>query len=348
MQPLSPTDAISPAFTRTRAVLFQPFRPGRSWKLAFCAYLALCGSLFIPFPVFPLLVPRPAGAGPSFSVLIWIGSVALCALMFAFYYLGSRMQFVLFDYVLTPNPLIAPLWRRHGERTWRWIALKLLVTLPISLVVLIPLYPLIKRLITLFPTPQMPPQPPDPSLIGAIFSLYAVLLPAIWFLFLIASILSDFVLPSLALEDASISESLRRLGLLCQQEPLALIGYVFMRVLLAVLGFILQYAATIIVSLPFALVLGAIAFAGWFALHTFVPKLVLIVGGAALYLTFLVCAFYIQLGTFGALIIFFRAYSLYFLGGRYPLLGNILEPLPFPGPPPPPMVQDIELQNPSS
>lgn len=346
MQPLSPTQAISPALTRTRAVLFQPFRLGRSWKLALCAYLALCGSLFFPFPLFILAVSRPPGAGAFFAYALWIGSILGTAVMLAFYYLGSRMQFVLLDFVLTPSPLIAPLWRRYGERTWHWIGLKVTITLPVSLVVLLPLYPLIKRLVILFPIPQSPPQPPDPRLLAAFFSLYAVVLAAMCLLFLIASILSDFILPSLALEDTPVAEAMRRFGALCRQEPLTLVGYVALRVLLAIVGFMLHYAATLVTMLIAGLLLGALAFAGWFALHTVIPHLFLIVGGIALYLVFVACLFYVQLGTFGVLVIFFRAYSLYFLGGRYPLLGNLLDPVrpPTSMPPPPPPPQSLYPQ----
>jgi len=47
----------------------------------------------------------------------------------------------------------------------------------------------------------------------------------------------------------------------------------------------------------------------------------------------------------GAFHIFLQAYAMYFLGGRYPLLGNMLEPqvwtpphVPAPAPPPPPPI----------
>ena len=57
MQPLNPFDAISPAFTRTNEVLLKPFRWSRSWKLAAASYLGAAGGVFIPFPLFLLIVP---------------------------------------------------------------------------------------------------------------------------------------------------------------------------------------------------------------------------------------------------------------------------------------------------
>ncbi len=35
---------------------------------------------------------------------------------------------------------------------------------------------------------------------------------------------------------------------------------------------------------------------------------------------------YVSVGTLGYLLALFEAYGIYFLGGRYPLLGNLLEP----------------------
>ena len=51
---LSALDAISPAFARTKLVLFSPFRKGRTWKLAATAYLATAGAVFLPFPLIPI------------------------------------------------------------------------------------------------------------------------------------------------------------------------------------------------------------------------------------------------------------------------------------------------------
>ena len=57
-----------------------------------------------------------------------------------------------------------------------------------------------------------------------------------------------------------------------------------------------------------------------------------IVGGIVL-LVWMAC---VCIGLVGTVFVFTQSYALYFLGGRYPLLGNIIEPPPFPYPTPPP------------
>ena len=76
------------------------------------------------------------------------------------------------------------------------------------------------------------------------------------------------------------------------------------------------------------LILGLIAALIGFLLHLMgVPITVLTgIGIALLVLVELVYIFYGMILAMGTLITFMQSYALYFLGGRYPLLGDILEP----------------------
>ena len=73
MQRLNAIDAITPAFTRTHEILFQPFRVGRSWKLAAAQYFGLLGAFFAPLPLMLLFIPSSdlnlGVARPFLSVL---------------------------------------------------------------------------------------------------------------------------------------------------------------------------------------------------------------------------------------------------------------------------------------
>ena len=54
------------------------------------------------------------------------------------------------------------------------------------------------------------------------------------------------------------------------------------------------------------------------------------------YIAFMVWSIYTSIGTIGYVLTWLTAYGIYFLGGRYPLLGNILDPgigAPFTPPP---------------
>ncbi len=65
-------------------------------------------------------------------------------------------------------------------------------------------------------------------------------------------------------------------------------------------------------------------------------KVVLIVGGILLYGSFAGVLTYLSIALFGYYLTVFEAYGIYFLGGRYPHLGGLLEPsVPAPFTPPP-------------
>lgn len=336
MPPLGPIAAFEPALDRTRAILFRPFHLLRSWKLAFFAYLALGGCCFLPYPLVLALLPHT-----SFSAILWVAAAAFSLLAFVLFYLGSRPQFVLFDLVLTLQPRIVPLWRlRQPSLIWRWIAIKLAITLPLALILLLPLGPVLRRLFQLLPQslPSRPGadiQPPsfDPNLLVAIASSYAILAAVLALLFFVSSLLSDFVLPLLALENATAATALRRAVTILRSHPAAILGFLAFQILLTLVGLIAQYIAGIVLSLVAAIPLLLLALLGYFILHAIAPPAVLVVGGVLLYAVFFLITMYLQLGSFGALMIFLRAYSLFFVAGHYPPLTYWI----YPAAPPPPL-----------
>lgn len=348
MPPLGPIEAFEPALTRTRALLFRPFRLGRSTKLAICAYLALSGSLF-----FPPFLALPFLPHASFTGVLWLAAITFTVLSFALFYLGSRLQLVLFDLVVTLDPRIATLWRlRRPFLIWRWIAIKLAITLPLALVLVLPLGPALHRLVHLLPQAiaanhpltgnPAPPPSFDPHLLLAVASLYALLFAAMSVLFFVSSLLSDFVLPVLALENSTARAALHRAVTILRSSPAAILGFLTFQILLTFVGLIAQYIAAMISALLAAIPLLLLALLGYLALHTIVPRAVLVAGGVLLYVTFLLVTISLQLTTFGTLMIFLRAYSLLFVAGHYSPLARWLvsaaPPPPFvagPAPPPP-------------
>src|ERR1700685_8963 len=110
----SAADSISPAFARTRLILFSPFMKGRTWKLSATGYLAAAGNLFVPFPLAYLFLLPVARQFGHAAVAILLTACSLFSLVFLILFvLCSRMQFVFFDVVLNRDQFIAPLWRKH-------------------------------------------------------------------------------------------------------------------------------------------------------------------------------------------------------------------------------------------
>jgi hypothetical protein len=335
MRPLSAAEAISPAIDRTKAILFQPFRGGRSWKLAATAYLSAMGLIFIPTPLILLFSPAHAnGAAGAISRLFAAGfGIAFSAIMFLFFYIGSRLQFVLFAIVLERKEMVAPLWARYGASTWRWLGLKLLLCVAACIVSGVPMVYFFRSFVANMAI--QPGQPPSPEFLGSILMFYAAIVIPILLLMLLSSLLSDFVLPSIALEDATLSNALGRFFQLIKTEPLPVLAFLAFKILLAIAGMIAVEITILIAEIVCAIPLGLLAFLGWFLFRSSGPvgHALIVAGGITLMLILIAFLFYLMFFVLGCLHTFFQAYALYFLGGRYPLLGNLLEPQQLPHPP---------------
>ncbi|HEV2618805.1 MAG TPA: hypothetical protein VGU23_02590 [Acidobacteriaceae bacterium] len=331
MRPLSAAEAISPAIERTKAVFFQPFRKGRSWKLAATAYLSMMGCVFLPIPLLLLLLPWIARHDHGRSVaLIFAGIIIVYSvIMWVFFYIGARLQFVLFEIVLRKIEFVAPAWRFYRRQAWRWIGLKVAFGTVLSAVAGVPLAIWFLRILPQFTV--QPGQPPSPQMFGAIFGAYFGVLGFTGLIFLACSLLGDFVLPYIALEDASLSTALRRFRQVVEDEPGQMVLFLFFKILLAITSLIALEIVIVVVEILIAVPLGIFALLGWLILHHLGPVGIVLMatGGALLYILFFIAMFYFMLGFQGAVITFFQAYALYFLGGRYPALGDMLEP-PYP------------------
>jgi hypothetical protein len=328
MRPLSASEAISPAIERTKAVLFQPFRLGRSWKLAAIAYFSIFGLYFVPTPLAILFFPSRGGVQGLISHFFMLGIAILStAILFLFFYLGSRLQFVLFALVLEKAKMIAPLWNRYdGARNWRWIGLKLILNLVACVVFAVPVFYFFRSLIANMSVQSG--QSPSPQMFENILLLYIFIFVPLFILMLLSSLLSDFVLPPIALEDATLSDALGRFFQLVKTEPLPMLAFILFKILLAIAGMVAMEIVIIVAEIVGAIPLGLLALLGWYLLRSAGPvgHVLMIAGAITLALILFAFIFYVAILVLGCLHTFFQAYALYFLGGRYLLLGNLLEP----------------------
>ena len=335
MRILSATECISPAIERTKLVLFSPFRKGRTWKLSATSYVCLMGTMFLPFPlVYLAFVPFAYQvAGTGVAVAVAIGVLLGTALFVWLFYLCSRLQFAWFDMLANRGEFVAPAWRKYGPQSLPWTNLKLALGAAITLVTAVPIVAFVRRLIPLFrsiPLTPQPGQPPSPELIHAIFAVYAsyfLLMLFFGFIYVIFSLLANFIVPSLALENTGLREAFRRMVELIRREPGEFTIFVLLKIGLGFAGYMGATIVWEIVFLLATLIVGAVVLLFGFLLHLAgVPIIVLIVLGVivgiAWYLGSLV---YTLLLAIGPVFTFLNAYALYFLGGRYPMLGDLLD-----------------------
>ncbi|MGD0797352.1 MAG: hypothetical protein ABR910_06480 [Acidobacteriaceae bacterium] len=331
MRPLSASECISPAIERTRDLLFRPFRWGTFFKLCAVAFFAeIGGGLNLNLPGrganIHSLPPAFLAFIVAFAVILGLISLVIGLVLF---YLGSRLQLVLVGLVATRQTFVGPVWRRVGQPTWRWIGLKLVyffLAMIAGAALAIPgiLY-LVSKGVRLRDLPN----------VGSFFHLRLVeiiLYSAAAFVVLLIvtaaySLLRDFAVPSIAFEDVTISEAFRRVRYLVGTEPGPVVLFLLLRMLLVFVAAIMGEMCMAIIILLSLIPFGVAGLGLWLALHnagaagTAALISYALVGGL-IFLCWVVC---LSLAVFGTIYTFSQAYSLYFLGGRYPLLGDLLD-----------------------
>jgi hypothetical protein len=333
---LSAAQAISPAIERTKQFLFRPFRLGRFLKLTLVALLteggmASCNfgnhlpsgdtpGLNHPFP--PLNMPHM----PMPAMAVVIGAFIAIAvigipIVLLISYLLIRLRFSFFDCVLRQQPFIASSWRLYHRQALRYLGLSVCVGLAFWAVLGAAAYAIYQHFKPLFQSIGSSHAPGWVDFLPVIGAGLLVLLLVGIAAFFIETALNYFVLPHMALEDASIQDALTDVWDDIQAEPWQYLFFLLLRFLLTIAASIV---AVIALMIPF-LILGGIGLVLVLMLKAASSGLAVLFGVPAAILLGLIflLAFIGVSGTIGT---FRRNYALLFYGGRYPPLGNILQP----------------------
>ena len=326
MRIYSAGEAIGPAWEHTTALLFRDRRLGRLLKICLVALGAqLGGNIGGKFG-------NQSGhtSAALLPLLLMIG-----VLSFAFgvtlMYVASRLQFVLFDIVLLRDDRVGPAWRRHGIHTWRWLGVRIAFGAALLLALSPLCVPLVPGLIHLFRSPAFQTATGGHAFNFAAFRAAALLLLealAVVLVFVaLFRLFTTLALPGLALENLSFGAVFKRAWLLVSADPPAMLAYTFVQpLLLFALGTLVLFCWVLAVGIP-ALPVGLVLVHLWRASHAGVGGMVLMgIAGGLGAIVLLLWAVLTYLLLAGTLLVFAQAYNLYFLGGRYPLLGQYLEP----------------------
>lgn len=344
MPPLSATDAITPAWQHTRRLLLGPRDPRLFFKIAAVAFFAemLSGSFSFSRP---LHAPYTAGGsvGPALTAAIF-GIIFACVVVglllgLVFFYLSSRLQFTIFHIVLRSETTVSPIWRRYGAATWRWMGLKVLLFLG-AFACLTPI--LIPGVLFLIHAITLQSNGDNSHLVGFILTgllFVATLMLVVLALAIATVLLRDFGLPSMALEGTSLRETVRRVLALTRVETGQVALYLLLRCCLSIAG---AFVAELLIA-GLVIVLGGplagLGFGLWAGLHAagFAAHVGMVGGWVVLGLALLAALAVSVISLFGYLFTFLQAYAIFFLAGRYPLLGQLLASPPapvFPAPSP--------------
>ena len=332
MQALSATEAIRPAWERTRQILFEPFAWRRLLKITSVALLAELGSLF----TFPGAGGHMRGAhaashaGVAAMVALAVVSLVLALIFFVvgalLFYFGSRMQLVLIEVVATRNTHIGPLWTKYGPRTWRWIGLKLVLSLVMFIAIIGAAGWMVFHMVRGMPMPQRGHLPP---VFFAHFAVFFVMVFVVaMFIACLYWMLRDFVAPVIALENAPLLTALERLTNLLQDDPGEVFLYLLLRFVMVLFSVIAGEILLSIIMVLSMIPVGMIGGLLWLMLHRAGAAGMALLGIAGLIAAGVMLVWFLLLGVViaGTISLFYQALGLYFYGGRYPLLGNLLEP----------------------
>ncbi len=372
MKPLSPVDAIGPAFSRMRTILLPPGAlPGQPAQFRFWFFLRIVvvagltnPSLIYGFCIMAMegvffglaglgaglrgLHGQHTGFAPSGFAGLMVGFFAVAALIalavwLLLTWLWSRLRFTLFDLVVYEHGRVGLAWSRYSRPAWRFLGLVILVSLAFLLLASVTIGPMFLHLIVLMRgmTPQQINS--DPFLMMShIFPIYGMIFAMAILAGLVGAVMTDFLLPPMAIEDAPLESAFARFFRLLGSRFWTVALYLLLRFVLQLgLGWVGGMVVIIVLFIA-----GGGGVAGGFVLYRSLWHL----GGGAAAIFILYCvvaglaliAFYLltMMVLYGLVMVFIQSYAAYFFGSHYPELGNRLEPgaptpVPFAGPPAP-------------
>lgn len=349
--PISAVDTISLAFQHTKEQLIRPFRLGQWIRLGLLGLATGelssgggCNFGNIPsgtgggghrapsdqflqnLPHFPDIGHIPVA---QLAGLIALALLVLIAIVVALIYLNSVCRFILFESILNKRAVFEGSWRRWrpaGRRYFVWqILFQIVLMMGFVIVAGIPV-----GIAFAAGWLRDPKQHLLPLVLGGVL-LFFVLMIFFFTALLIQVLAKDFVVPAMALEGLDWDEAWKRVLAMIKREKGGYAGYIGMKVVLAIAaGVLLTIVGVILILIlmipiiVIAVAIGVTAHVSW-NVYTITVAVVcgIIVFAAVMMLMALISV---------PAVVFFPAYSIYFLAARYPALSARLYPLP-PAPP---------------
>lgn len=356
---LSAVDAISPAFSRMTAQLFGPIRFRHWMRMAVVCLLTgettgggggWGGANNFNFPPpsdsrpgFVSLADLPFKQFPEFLAWAAVGVMALILFVVVMIYISSVYRFILFDAVLNNRCELGKGWRRwqrQGTSYFLWqIGFGLASVAGIAVVVGGPVFAAWRAGLLRHPDQHLV------VLIAGGIVLLALFVGVVILVALVSMFAKDFVVPVMALESRGAMDGWRRVLPVMGREKGAFAFYILMKILLAIGSALLFGILDFFVILMFIIPVGILGVALYFVArgaglvwNPLTVGLVIVAGGAVLFLLL----YLISIVSLPAMV-FFEAYSLYFYGSRYDLLGLALSPPPPPAASVPPAMAPVPI-----
>ncbi len=309
-----------------------PFRLGTFLKIALVTTFAEIGAITVSvqLPVQAITqfasVMRKGNMPHAVQMTVVVGSLVLMAMFavvwLALGYVFTRLRFVVFDFVAKRTTRVGDAWSLYGRQSGRFYGLNLLVLLVLMIGVLAAAGPFLIGLTRAAQTHN--PKAILPHMLALFVGGFVVS----FVVQLVDSVLRDFVLPQMALEDAAIEDAGAGSLRIMRDNPGEVILYLLLKFALT-LGLSMIFAVALLLAVAVLVVgVAGVGYVFYMLLWSagLVGRAVVItygvIAGSLLLLLYILGAF----AASGISGVFRAAYAVYFFGSRYPPLGNLLEP----------------------
>jgi hypothetical protein len=340
MKVYSASEAIRPALLRTYEYLFRGFKAETFLKLA--AVATLCEGFMVSFRFsVPNTFPFESHArawksfllAPEFLPVTILGTIAIFLVGVYGFYLVTRLRFAFFHSLVHQTRQIRSSAKLYYVEADQFFTASMLVWLTFLVVGVVAFLLFIVAAYGVFATPAPEGKFDSGPFFFLFLPCFAFALVLILAAYIAQVVLNDFVLPHMAIEGAPFRKAWEAVRVRIAANKETFLSFFILRLAMPLIaGLVLGFAAWAVGSIVFG-ILGMSA-AGFTAM----------VGGTAglrasllllfqfLFVLLGLCAGVLIAVSFGGpLGVFMRSYALFFYGGHYKALGNLLSPPAPPG-----------------
>jgi hypothetical protein len=335
MKIYSASEAVWPALKRTHAWLFRAFKTETFLKLAVVAALSegfiVTWQFWVPgaFPFdIDLVAIRNFALAPAFLPVTIFAAIAIFLAGLYCCYLVIRLRFAFIHCLIHQTRQVRPAARLYSVEAEHFFTAWALVWLSFLVLAVLALVAVVIAGYGVYATPT-----PEGKLdVGHFFILF---LPCfcIGIALLVAGclaqiVLNDFILPHMAVEGVSFRKAWSEVRIRFAAHKETFTSYIILRLLMPFFaGIILALAAWLVGLLVFGLLgMSAAGFSDMLDNVATLQAWLRIPLGLLFTLLGLGAGCVIAVALGGPLGVFMRCYALYFYGGHYKALGNLLEP----------------------
>jgi len=335
MKAYSASEAIWPALVRTYEYLFRGFKIETFLKLA--ALGTLCEGFIVSFKfsapnAFPFdlrtSVWKPFLLAPKFLPVTMLGTIAIFLVGVCCFYLVTRLRFGFFHSLVHQTRQIRSSAKLYSVEADHFFAASMLVWLTFLVVGVLAFLLFIVAAYGVIATPA-PEGKLDPEPFFFLFApCFAIALVLTLAACMAQVVLNDFVLPHMAIEGASFRKAWEAARLRIAANKETFVSFFILRLAMPLIaGLVLGFAAWVVGLIVFGILgMSAAGFTAMLDGTTGLREYALVAVEFVFIVLGLCAGLLIAVSFGGPLSVFMRSYALFFYGGHFTALGNLLEP----------------------